>query len=592
MLFCLGPSASLEAQGKIGQALVGDMLAKREIQGFAEMKKAALIIGVLLLVMCVAGGYGVKLYMAAKNKPKPVSNDALVQKGDVTVKVIETGTIDSVKSVEVKSRVSGRLAKLLVDVGDVVKQGDLIAIIDPKESQLQVDQAKAQLMGAESAVARAGIEIRQRKISSKAAYDQAVARLQQVRSELKVQPSLSKAAVEQAESSLASSEKELVRLKTSVHPNERTAAETTKKEADANYANARSEYERNVELQKKGYVSKKAVENAQLSIDLAKARLESAEASLSRLDSQQRLEISKAEEEVSRLESALRTAKANRVQDVVKQREYESAAAAVEQARAALDDVAALEKGKEQSIASAKQLSSVLGNSERELGETEIRAPISGVVTQKLVQEGELVASLSGFSAGTPVVRIENRDQMKVTLDINEVDVTKLSAGMDVDIDVDALPNQPLKGSISKISPISQNMTSTTAAAAAATGEPVVKYTVEVLISNKEPKLKSGMSAKCSMLVVNRKNVLRLPLEFVGKEGTVRFVMIAPAGKEKNAKGTKQVVKVGESSGAFIEIVSGVKEGTKVVKPDFKGPERKGMMQFGPDRPEEEEPKK
>lgn len=540
-----------------------------------------------MLTFCLLGGYAVKLYMNMLNKAKTASNHAVVTRGDVEVKVIETGTIDAVKSVEVKSRVSGRLARLFVDVGDAVRQGDLIAVIDPKEAQLQVDQAKAQLMGAESAVARAGIEIRQRRITAKAAYDQALARLQQLKSELKVQPTITKAAIEQAQSALTSAEKDLVRMMTTVHPNESTAAETAKREAEANYANAKAEYERNVELLKKGYVSKRAVENAQLAIELAKARLDSAEANLSRLDSQQKLEVAKAEQEIKRLESALQTARANKVQDYVKQKEYESAVAAVEQARAALADVDALIKGREQSIASVRQLNSVLGNSQRELGETEIRAPISGIVTQKLVQEGELVASISGFSAGTPIVRIENRDAMRVTLDINEVDVTKLTEGMPAEISVDALPDRKLKGAVSKISPISQNLSATAQASSA--GEPVVKYAVEVLVTDKEPRLKTGMSAKCTMLVVHRKNVLRVPIEFVGRDGDNRYVMAAPSGKEPGEKPQRYNVVLGASSGAYVEVVSGVKEGTKLVKPEFKGPSRKGMMQFGPDRSEEDE---
>lgn len=556
------------------------------------MKKALTIVGVLFLALCLLGGYGVQFAMGRLVKTNTVSNEAVVSKGDVSVKVIETGTIDAVKSVEVKSRVSGRLAKLFVDVGDAVKRGDLIAVIDPKEAQLQVDQAKAQLMGAQSAVARADIEIAQRRVSAKAAYDQALARLQQLKSELKVQPTLTKAAIDQAQSALTAAEKELLRLRTTVHPNERTAAETALREAEANFANAKAEYERNVELLKKGYVAKRTVENAELAIELAKARLESAQASLSRLDSQQKLEVAKAEEEISRLEAALQTAKANKVQDYVKQKEYESAVAAVEQARAALRDVDALIKNRDQSLATVKQLSSVLGNSERELGETEIRSPIDGIVTQKLVQEGELVASISGFSAGTPIVRIENRDAMRVTLDVNEVDVTKLSLGMPVEIAVDALPDKKLKGTVWKISPISQNMASNNAVAATAAGEPVVKYTVEVLIADKEPRLRTGMSARCTMLVVNRQNVLRVPIEFVGKENDERFVMIAPDTKDPKAKPTKQIVKVGAASGAYVEILGGVQEGTRLVKPEFKGPSRKGMMQFGPDRPEEDESKR
>jgi HlyD family secretion protein len=550
------------------------------------MKKALIVIVVVFLVLCGGGGWFAMQALKAKNAGPPKDGTATVEKGDVVNQVVETGTIDAVLSVEVKSRVSGRLAKLYVDEGDIVKAGDLIAVIDPKETQLQVDQTKAQLRGAESGVARSSIEIEQRRISANASYKQAQAQLEQVRQELKIQPTLTKSSVAQAQSSLTSAKKELQRLITSVQPNELTAAQTAKREADANYANANADYERQLELEKKGYVAKKAVENAKLGLDLAQARLESATANLSRVASQQKLEVQKAEEDVKRLQAQLDQAMANRIQDSVKRSQYEAALASVEQARAALRDVEALQKGKEQSMASVAQLSSVVGNSMRELGETEIRAPISGVVTQKLVQEGELVASLSGFSSGTPVVRIEVRDAMRVKLNINEIDVAKLAVGMPAEVTVDALSDRTLKGRVSKIAPAS-TATGQTAAAAAAGADPVVKYSVEVRLTENEPRLKSGMSAKCSMETLSRKDVLRLPTDFVGTEGKDRFVMLAPDPKNPKAKPTRQVVTVGASSGAFIELTGGVKVGQKVVKPEYKGPTRKGAMQFGPDREEE-----
>src|SRR5205823_5832479 len=100
---------------------------------------------------------------------KPAGADAKadatvkVSRQDLSVKVVETGTVDAVKSVEVKSRVSGRLKRLLVDEGDHVKAGQLIAVIDPKETELAVRQQEAQLRGAVSQVKRTGIEAAQRR---------------------------------------------------------------------------------------------------------------------------------------------------------------------------------------------------------------------------------------------------------------------------------------------------------------------------------------------------------------------------------------------------------------------------------------------
>lgn len=552
------------------------------------MKKALAIIFVVLVVLCAGGTYVLKGFVAAlQNAAKVGSDSATVDRGDIVVQVVETGTVDAVKAVEVKSEATGRLAKLFVDEGDTVKAGELIAIIDPRQTQLQVDQSNAQLRGARSAVNQKEILIAQRRISAKAAYDQAVESLRQLRQQAEAQPALTKSDIAQAQSSLVSAKKELERLKDTVHPNEVTAAETAKRQADANYINAESDFQRQVELEKKGYVPKRSVENAQTAIDLAKANQDSANLNLSRIETQHRLEIGKQEDEIARLQAVLDQSLANRIQDSVKRSQYKAAIAAVAQARIALRDVEAMEQDRQQSLATVRQLSSVLGESQRELGETQIRAPIDGVVTQKPVHEGELITNISGFSAGTTIVRIEVRDKMRVTLDINEIDVAKLKLGMPAEIDVDALPDRKLKGHVSKIAPASTT-TGTASTGTSSTTEPVVKYSVEVLLDDKEPRLKSGMSAKCTMDTLNKKNVLRLPVEFVGKDGAKRFVMIAPNPKDPKSKATRTEVTTGAATGAFVEILTGVKEGQRVVKPDYKGPSRKGAMQFGPDRSDDD----
>jgi RND family efflux transporter MFP subunit len=408
--------------------------------------------------------------------------------------------------------------------------------------------------------------------------------LKQLRQQAVAQPALTKGDIAQAQSSLVSAKKELERLQKTVHPDETAAAIAAKRQADANLINAQADYERQIELEKKGYVAQRAVENAQMTLDVAKANQDSANESLAHIEEQHRLEIGKQEDEIRRLQALLDESLANRIQDEVKRSQYKAAIAALEQARIALRDVDAMEQDRQQSLATVRQLSGVLDESLRELSETQIRAPISGVVTQKPVHEGELITSIGGFSAGTTLVRIEVRDAMRVTLDINEIDVAKLELGMPAEVDVDALPDRKLRGHVSKIAPASTTTGDTTAATTSTTSEPVVKYSVEVLLDDKEPRLKSGMSAKCTMDTLSRKNVLRLPVEFVGKDGGKRFVMLAPNPKDPKAKATRVDVTTGASTGAYIELISGIKEGQKVVKPDYKGPSRKGALQMGPDR--------
>lgn len=540
------------------------------------MRKVLPYLIVALIVLCGFGAYIVRAF-----KPPAAEEDkyATVERGDVVNEVVETGTLDAVKTVEVKSRVSGRLASLLVDAGDRVTQGQLIGVIDPLETRLLVEQNRAQVSGAQSGVQKAALEIVQRRATARAAYEQAKQRLAQLEQENRVQPTLTRSSIEQSETAYNSAVQDRDRLKNSVQPNQRVAAQSSQREALANFNQAKRELNRQQELLSKGYTAQKIAEAAEQNVEVAKARLDSANDSLARLESQQALELAKANELVHQTEAQLQTARANQIQVPNKRQEYLSAIQDVEKARAALQDVAIMEKGRDQSSATVKQLSSVLSDSERQMRETQIRAPITGIVSKKLMQEGELVASLNSFSSGSPIVQIEDRTQMRVKMDVNEIDVAKMYVGMPTKVTVDALPLLKMNGVVKKIAP-SSNAAATTNTA---TSDAVVKYQVEVYITDAPKDLRSGMSAKCSMEVVHKDKVLRLPIEFVGKDGDQRFVELPPAEGSRNSKPERKNIVTGAETGTYVEIVSGIKEGVKVQRPEYKGPKRKGMMQMGPE---------
>lgn len=545
------------------------------------MKKLLIALVVGLLVVCGIGGYFLRKTSDSKSDPSKRDSTATVVKGDVVVTVVETGTVDATKTVEVKSRVSGRLAKLLVDEGDHVIQGQLIAVIDPKETQLQVDQNAAQLRGATSAVDRQDIEIRQRRITAVAAYEQAKARVRQLRLESAAQPELTSNAIKEAQIALNVALEDRRLLIESTQPNERTNIDASLVEAKANYDQAKKEYDRQVGLREKGYVAGKAVENAETSLSVARARLKSAQDQEGRLESRLRSEKARADQQVQQARTALATAKANSIQVSTKREDLATAINEEAKARAALQDVDTLIKSKEQSQATVSQLSAVLSDAQRQLGETEVRAPIPGVVTKKMLQVGELASGLSGFSAGTSILRIEDRRSMRVLLNVNEIDVAKMAVGMEASIDVDAIPEKSFKGRIKRIAPASKDTGSATAAAST---DAVVKYEVEIVVVDPNERLRSGMSAKCSVDVLRRTGVLTLPIEYIERVGRKTYVYLPPADpKVKGAKPEKREVTLGAQTGSKVEVLSGLKEGDKVQKPQYHGPARTGFMQAGPE---------
>lgn len=555
-------------------------------------------IGIFVLVV-ILGGVGLvamnvlkaQKQMAAQLNKTQERTTEKVKNDDLTVTVIETGSLEAEKTVEVKSRVGGRVASLLVDEGDFVQKGELIAIIDPQETELQVAQNRAQLKGAQSDVRRLAIEIQQRKVTAQTNLSRSKSRLSQIQKELKAQPAQTTASIQTADASLASAKKGYDLLVNVTQPNARTNAEVAVKDAENNLEKAKIAENRARELYSKGYAAGRELESAELSRQLAETRLASVLDALNRIEREQRLERERSQEQIKQAEAELSRAKLGRVSDETKQLEYERAQADVRDAEAALKDIQVLEENKIRTQSSVEQIDSSYQDTLRQLGETEIRAPISGVVTRRLVQEGELVAALSAFSSGTTIIALENRDAMLVKLEINEIDVAKLRLGLNSEISVDALPNETFEGQITKIAP-AQVIGSQGIAVGG-----VVKYEVEVLLENVSNQLKSGMSAKCSMKPIDKSNVMVIPISFVGKDKQGHFVLLttdkeakeAAAEKQKQklpgqkgkSFGEKKYVEVGDKNQVNYEILSGVKEGQLILKPEFSGPARQGMMSFG-----------
>src|SRR5687768_16971491 len=108
-------------------------------------KKLLIGCGLPLIVLIPAAYFGARAYL----KPKPkTERSETVTRGDVEIKVVETGTIEPLRKVEVKSKAGGRVLKLHVDEGAVVQKGQILATTDAEEVNSQVAALRAQLIGA------------------------------------------------------------------------------------------------------------------------------------------------------------------------------------------------------------------------------------------------------------------------------------------------------------------------------------------------------------------------------------------------------------------------------------------------------------
>jgi HlyD family secretion protein len=125
--------------------------------GKKKRRRRITIIGIVVGVILV---FALSLFAFTRGGTKIDSSKlAKVEKGDLAKSVVATGKVTPITKVEVKSKASGIVKKLLVDYGDRVKKGQLLAQLDKEEIQAQVDQARAALEAAEANLTSSRAEV-------------------------------------------------------------------------------------------------------------------------------------------------------------------------------------------------------------------------------------------------------------------------------------------------------------------------------------------------------------------------------------------------------------------------------------------------
>jgi HlyD family secretion protein len=133
---------------------------RRMANGKKKSRRLVYIVGafavlVLIVVVLVAATRG-----STKIDPSKL---AKVERGDLARNVVATGKIEAITKVEVKSKASGIVEKLLVDYGDQVKRGQVLAELDKQQIMAQVNQQQASLEAAEAAARAAEADLERAK---------------------------------------------------------------------------------------------------------------------------------------------------------------------------------------------------------------------------------------------------------------------------------------------------------------------------------------------------------------------------------------------------------------------------------------------
>jgi HlyD family secretion protein len=531
-----------------------------------------------------------------------------VEKGDVVNSVTATGQITPWKIVDVKSNVAGKIDKLTVDLGDPVKAGQLIALIDPTDTQVAVDQAKADLDAAVAKKTQAQVSVVQeraqahaRVVAAERAVQSAKARLAQARASMTVQPKLTASAIAQARASLSSAQKtvaqsqqsktqlqeQLTQLQSVTIPLNIETVKSNLNQAIANRDSAKADYSRVQSLLAKGYVSKSDVEASFAKLSTLEAAVHTAQQRQQTLDKenqssirelQSRIDgaqssIEEAQARVRQAQASLRLAQDNSFQNEISRDEYNAAFASVKQseaelasAKAQMNQIEVREKDVQSAQSQVVRGQAGLMQATTNLSYTKINAPRSGVIIAKNVEEGTVVPSSRGSIGSTnALLQIGDVSRLWVVCLVDETDIGNVSVDQKVNVKVDAYPNMIVEGKVIRIDPqakLDQNVT-------------MIPVTVE--IADPDERFKPQMNAECEFIIDQAKNVMTVPNEAVqeGEDGSYSVQKLVD-GKPKNFP-----VEIGVQGPDTTEIKSGLKIGDDVITKTIKPEEAQATNPFG-----------
>ena len=132
--------------------------------GKKKRNRRILYVGIGVAVVLVAVG---GLIAAARGGTKiDPSKLGKVERGDLAKSVVATGKVEPITKVEIKSKASGIVKKLLVDAGDRVKRGQVLAELDKEEIEAHVAQAKAQEEAAEASLRATEADMERAKVDA------------------------------------------------------------------------------------------------------------------------------------------------------------------------------------------------------------------------------------------------------------------------------------------------------------------------------------------------------------------------------------------------------------------------------------------
>jgi HlyD family secretion protein len=436
-----------------------------------------------------------------------------VQKGPLTISVVESGTIKSLEQVSLKSEVEGQATLIfLIPEGTQVQKGDLLIELDASKLQDELIQQQIAVDNADAAFIRA-------------------------RENLAVTKNQAESDISKAELDYQFAQEDVTQYVEGQHPQD-------VKEEEANITLAREELERAAEklkwserLYEEQYISQTELEADRLTHNRAQLNYELAVASLQLLqDYTSKRKLAELESNVEQMQMALERVKLQANADIV-------------QAEADL-------KAKETDL---RQQRSKLEKVERQLAKTKITAPRDGLVVYATSVQGGGRHRMEPLQEGQAVrerqelIYLPSAESMMAEVQIHESSLEKVRVGLPVRVSVDALPGQVFTGRVAKIAPLPD--------AQSAWLNPDLKvYPTQIHLDGSHPELRTGMNCQAEIVVERYADALFVPVQAVVRVGA------QPTAYVRAREGFEaRPITIGLDNNSMVHVLAGLEVGQEVL---------------------------
>jgi len=404
------------------------------------------------------------------------------------------------------SKLMARVIEVRYREGDVVHKGEVLVVLDSRETSASIDAARANLNSSLAGVANARTALAMEQGTSQARIHQA------------------EAAVLQAQATVASAQSKLDLALAGPRSQERTQAHLAVVQADSNLTLATTDLQRITALYKQGAIAARDVDVAQNRYNVAKAQRDAAQEAENIAQEGTRAEdIRAAREAVSQAKGAqkqseanLQQAKAASMQTQVRKQEIRAAQAQVGQSAASLKTAAV-----SQSYAT-------------------IAAPFDGRVVKRNVDPGAMA------SPGVPLITIEGK-QLRLEVSVPERLIASIHTGTNLPIRFDAI-QQESTARVDEIVPQGDATSHT--------------FTVKLIVPHSS--VKAGMVGR-ALIPRGRRRAILLPASAVMERAGLLYTFVV----DQDGIARLQLVTVGSSMAEKKEILSGISAGDRVIVSDL-----------------------